>query len=269
MDPQQTPSQHGGMARPVALLALLLCCASTAAAWVVPALACARGGAAQRSGVLRLRANRAAPRARPPERNRAVLRLARRALTLRAHDCASLFHSLVDMCKCCGSSCATCCEGALLRTLRGDLPEPRNLSRLVVTLSMMLTTWLLPPAFPSGDHAARHAGPHASAAWAAVSSEEARVKAAKAAERKTANSVVAEAWRTLDKAFVDKKMSGNDWAGVRRQFVRADYQSTEEAYAAVRDMTALLGDKFTRFLTPAQARYTYMHACIHHTCKYI
>ena len=95
MDPQQTPSQHGGMARPVALLALLLCCASTAAAWVVPALACARGGAAQRSGVLRLRANRAAPRARPPERNRAVLRLARRTLTLRAHDCASLFHSLV------------------------------------------------------------------------------------------------------------------------------------------------------------------------------
>ena len=71
-----------------------------------------------------------------------------------------------------------------------------------------------------GDHAARHAGPHASAAWAAVSSEEARVKAAKAAERKTANSVVAEAWRTLDKAFVDQKMGGNDWASVRREFVR-------------------------------------------------
>lgn len=39
---------------------------------------------------------------------------------------------------------------------------------------------------------------------------------------------------------------------MRRKYVRPDYKSTEEAYKAIREMTALLGDKFTRFLTPAQ-----------------
>ena len=34
--------------------------------------------------------------------------------------------------------------------------------------------------------------------------------------------------------------------------MRPDYKNTEEAYKAIREMTALLGDKFTRFLTPAQ-----------------
>ena len=39
---------------------------------------------------------------------------------------------------------------------------------------------------------------------------------------------------------------------MRRKYVRPDYKNTEEAYKAIREMTALLGDKFTRFLTPAQ-----------------
>ncbi|EKX52166.1 hypothetical protein GUITHDRAFT_65305, partial [Guillardia theta CCMP2712] len=64
--------------------------------------------------------------------------------------------------------------------------------------------------------------------------------------------IVAEAWKILDKAFVDKTFNGNDWTEVRKKYVRTNYKNTAEAYAAIREMTGLLGDRFTRFLTPAQ-----------------
>eukprot|EP00960_Hanusia_phi_P028121 747219-Hanusia_phi.AAC.11 len=83
-------------------------------------------------------------------------------------------------------------------------------------------------------------------------------------ENKEESRIVAEAWKILDKAFVDKTFNGNDWAEVRKKYVRTNYKNTAEAYAAIREMTALLGDRFTRFLTPAQydtlSKYEYSNS---------
>ena len=119
----------------------------------------------------------------------------------------------------------------------------RALSRMIVTAGIMTTNLLLPVEYHAntdypGVFSHTNLRLNEYAVSAAVSSEESRV--------------VGEAWKILDKAFVDKKFSGNDWNSVRREYVRPDYKNTEEAYTAIREMTALLGDKFTRFLTPAQ-----------------
>eukprot|EP00286_Rhodomonas_abbreviata_P025405 CAMPEP_0181297370 /NCGR_PEP_ID=MMETSP1101-20121128/5203_1 /TAXON_ID=46948 /ORGANISM="Rhodomonas abbreviata, Strain Caron Lab Isolate" /LENGTH=623 /DNA_ID=CAMNT_0023402301 /DNA_START=145 /DNA_END=2016 /DNA_ORIENTATION=- len=87
-----------------------------------------------------------------------------------------------------------------------------------------------------GEGAVRMVRPPA--VYAAVATEESRV--------------VGEAWKVLDKAFVDKSFNGLDWQAVRKQYVKPTYKSTEDAYAAIREMTAKLGDKYTRFLSPAQ-----------------
>ena len=65
-------------------------------------------------------------------------------------------------------------------------------------MTLLLTTLLLP--YDGHVSTARNLGPLAlqlKSASAAVSSEESKV--------------VGEAWKVLDKAFVDKTFSGNDW----------------------------------------------------------
>jgi C-terminal processing protease CtpA/Prc len=113
---------------------------------------------------------------------------------------------------------------------------------MFVALTLALTTWL-PFDVVTQMQVSRDGGMNMeirlhAAAYAAVATEESRV--------------VGEAWKVLDKAYVDKSFGGNDWTSVRRKYVRPNYKNTQEAYTAIREMTALLGDKFTRFLTPAQ-----------------
>eukprot|EP00290_Baffinella_frigidus_P031201 CAMPEP_0180232652 /NCGR_PEP_ID=MMETSP0987-20121128/27596_1 /TAXON_ID=697907 /ORGANISM="non described non described, Strain CCMP2293" /LENGTH=543 /DNA_ID=CAMNT_0022198297 /DNA_START=142 /DNA_END=1775 /DNA_ORIENTATION=- len=87
--------------------------------------------------------------------------------------------------------------------------------------------------------ALRVADPLGAVASAAVSSEEART--------------VAEAWKVLGKAYVDQTFNGVDWQATRQKFVsKGNYKNMDEAYQGIRDMCKLLGDKYTRFLTPAQ-----------------
>lgn len=64
--------------------------------------------------------------------------------------------------------------------------------------------------------------------------------------------LVAEAWRLVDQSYVDRTFNHNDWFSVRMKAVKKAYASTEDAYAAIRNMLALLADPYTRFLTPQQ-----------------
>ena len=60
-----------------------------------------------------------------------------------------------------------------------------------------------------------------------------------------------EAWRAVDKAYVDKTFNGVSWFKYREDTVkRTPMDSTEETYDAIRTMLAKLDDPFTRFLEP-------------------
>ena len=63
--------------------------------------------------------------------------------------------------------------------------------------------------------------------------------------------LVADAWKTADKNFVDRTFAGQDWFQVRQKMVKKSYGSTGEAYDDIRSMLASLNDKYTRFLTPS------------------
>jgi C-terminal processing protease CtpA/Prc len=62
--------------------------------------------------------------------------------------------------------------------------------------------------------------------------------------------VINEAWRVVNLAFVDKSFSGKDWKAERLKAVKGEYKTRDSAYAAAKSMIQVLGDPFTRFLTP-------------------
>ncbi|KAI3434885.1 hypothetical protein D9Q98_002939 [Chlorella vulgaris] len=62
-----------------------------------------------------------------------------------------------------------------------------------------------------------------------------------------------EAWRAVDRAYVDKKFNGQNWFKVREDAVkRTPLGSRADTHAAIRTLLASLGDPFTRFLDPDQ-----------------
>lgn len=63
---------------------------------------------------------------------------------------------------------------------------------------------------------------------------------------------VAEAWRTVDATFLDRTFNGQDWFQVRQDLVQKKYKSMDEAQAAVANMMSKLGDKYTKYLSPAK-----------------
>ncbi|KAL3917046.1 MAG: hypothetical protein SGPRY_006562 [Prymnesium sp.] len=63
--------------------------------------------------------------------------------------------------------------------------------------------------------------------------------------------LVAEAWKLIDREYVDRAFSGQDWFATRQRVVSKKYTSREQAYAEIREVLGSLGDKYTRFLTPA------------------
>ncbi|CAM9798807.1 unnamed protein product [Pylaiella littoralis] len=66
--------------------------------------------------------------------------------------------------------------------------------------------------------------------------------------------VVNDVWRVVNAAYVDPTFNGQDWKAVRMKMLRKvqDRHGQEAAYSAVRDMLQVLGDPFTRFLTPQE-----------------
>ncbi|KAG0560246.1 hypothetical protein M758_10G160500 [Ceratodon purpureus] len=65
------------------------------------------------------------------------------------------------------------------------------------------------------------------------------------------NLLFLEAWRTVDRAYVDKSFNGQSWFRYREDALKKEPMKTrEETYAAIRKMLATLDDPFTRFLEP-------------------
>ena len=64
---------------------------------------------------------------------------------------------------------------------------------------------------------------------------------------------VAEAWRVVDNAYIDRTFNGRDWFKMRQDGVTKKYESTDEARVEVEGMLGSLGDRYTRYLPPANA----------------
>ncbi|XP_021776459.1 carboxyl-terminal-processing peptidase 2, chloroplastic-like isoform X2 [Chenopodium quinoa] len=69
------------------------------------------------------------------------------------------------------------------------------------------------------------------------------------------NRLFLEAWRTLDRAYVDKTFNGQSWFRYRENALRNEpMNSREETYSAIRKMISTLNDPFTRFLEPEKLK---------------
>ncbi|WJX12225.1 Carboxyl-terminal-processing peptidase 2, chloroplastic [Trifolium repens] len=69
------------------------------------------------------------------------------------------------------------------------------------------------------------------------------------------NLVFLEAWRTIDRAYIDKSFNGQSWFRYRENALRNEpMNNREETYTAIRKMLATLDDPFTRFLEPEKFR---------------
>ena len=66
------------------------------------------------------------------------------------------------------------------------------------------------------------------------------------------NRLAAEAWRAVDEIYYDRTFNGNDWFKLRQEIVKKEYKTDEEVYKNIATMLTKLGDKYTRFLAPAQ-----------------
>jgi len=72
--------------------------------------------------------------------------------------------------------------------------------------------------------------------------------------------IVADAWRVVNRAYVDNTFNGQDWQAVRLSSVKKNFKNREDAYKTIRSMLALLDDPYTRFLTPADFDSLYSSA---------
>jgi len=63
---------------------------------------------------------------------------------------------------------------------------------------------------------------------------------------------VAEAWRLVDKSFLDRTFNGQDWFKLRQTYVKQKYKNMDEARSAIDTMVSQLGDKYTRYLPPSK-----------------
>jgi len=62
-----------------------------------------------------------------------------------------------------------------------------------------------------------------------------------------------EAWRAIDRAYVDKTFNDRNWFKLRQDALNTNsMNSTEETYTAIREMLKELDDPFTRFLSPEE-----------------
>lgn len=66
--------------------------------------------------------------------------------------------------------------------------------------------------------------------------------------------LVDEAWRIVNRAYVDDTFNHQNWAAVRQQVLKQPLEDSEAAYQSIQQMLASLGDPFTRLLKPEQYR---------------
>ncbi|KAH7426133.1 hypothetical protein KP509_11G086300 [Ceratopteris richardii] len=67
------------------------------------------------------------------------------------------------------------------------------------------------------------------------------------------NLIFLEAWRTIDRAYIDKTFNGQNWFRYREDALRHEpMNNREQTYSAIRKMVMTLEDPFTRFFEPEQ-----------------
>ena len=66
------------------------------------------------------------------------------------------------------------------------------------------------------------------------------------------NRLAAELWRKIDELYYDRTFGGIDWFGLRERIVRRSYSSDDELYRTLQAAVQGVGDKYTRYLPPAQ-----------------
>ncbi len=66
--------------------------------------------------------------------------------------------------------------------------------------------------------------------------------------------LVAEAWRLVDRAYVDDSFNHQNWWLVRQKALKQPLNDREQTYTAIQQMLASLEDPFTRLLKPEQYR---------------
>ena len=63
---------------------------------------------------------------------------------------------------------------------------------------------------------------------------------------------VAEAWRTVDNAYIDRTFNHQDWFKLRQDAIKKKYKNMAEAQTEVENILSSLGDRYTRYLPPAK-----------------
>lgn len=66
--------------------------------------------------------------------------------------------------------------------------------------------------------------------------------------------IVTEAWRIVNRAYLDDTFNHQNWASVRQKLLGQPLDDSESAYKAIEQMLASLDEPFTRFLRPEQYR---------------
>ena len=64
--------------------------------------------------------------------------------------------------------------------------------------------------------------------------------------------LVDEVWQILDKNYVDGSFNHQDWKAIRQKYLSRSYTSKKQAYAAIQEMVAKLGDRYTTFFDPQE-----------------
>ncbi|MEM9213353.1 MAG: S41 family peptidase [Cyanobacteria bacterium P01_F01_bin.150] len=59
-------------------------------------------------------------------------------------------------------------------------------------------------------------------------------------------------WQEINRTYIDKTFNQQDWQTVRSEFLGRSYDNLDAAYAAIKEMMAILDDPLSRFMTPAE-----------------
>lgn len=66
--------------------------------------------------------------------------------------------------------------------------------------------------------------------------------------------LISEAWRIVNRTYLDDTFNHQNWAAVRQKTLKQPLKDREETHKAIQEMIASLGDPFTRFMKPEQYR---------------
>ena len=62
--------------------------------------------------------------------------------------------------------------------------------------------------------------------------------------------LIDEVWQIVDENYIDVTFNGHDWEATRQRYTSCTYDSSDEVYAAIREMLVQLEDSFTYFMDP-------------------